>query len=488
MPKPASEVHFSSFVILSSFGNSSFVLGENEPSISVFEIGIMPEPHDPYAALRQPDYRRLLAGGLLASLGAEMQAVAIGWEIYQRTNTPWLLGLVGLVQFLPVLCLALPAGHVADRANRKRLLLCALAVMASASSGLALVSFFELPLALVYGLLMVAGAARAFSIPARWAILPQVVPADVLHNAVTWNSSGWQLATISGPALGGVVIATLQPAGAYCATAICLVTAMFMITSIRSNTDAPRHRPVEEGSVELPISQAWWAGAHFIWISKPILAAMTLDLFAVLLGGATALLPIFAKDILDVHAVGLGFLRTAPSVGALIMAVSLAHAPPLARPGIALLIAVAGFGIATIVFGFSENYALSWAALALTGGFDNVSVVVRGTLIQTMTPDALRGRVAAVNAVFISSSNELGALESGVAAQFLGPVWAVVLGGAGTLLVVLSSIGIWPDLMRLTTPRSAALDALAPSPEEGMVEEEMGDQSAPARAPEGPVH
>lgn len=434
----------------------------------------MLEPHDPYAALRQPDYRRLLAGSLLASLGAEMQAVAIGWEIYQRTNQAWLLGLVGLVQFLPVLCLALPAGHVADRSNRKHLLLFALTVMATASSGLAAVSFFELPLALTYVLLMVAGAARAFSIPARWAILPQVVPAEVLHNAVTWNSSGWQLATISGPALGGVMIATLQPAGAYCATAICLVTAMLMVASIQSDTRAPRHHLVEEGSVELPVSQAWWAGAHFIWNSKPILAVITLDLFAVLLGGATALLPIFAKDIFDVHAVGLGFLRTAPSVGALTMAITLAHVPPLVRPGIALLAAVAGFGAATIVFGFSENYLLSWTALALTGGFDNVSVVVRGTLIQTMTPDALRGRVAAVNAVFISSSNELGALESGVAAQFLGPVWAVVLGGVGTLLVVLASLGIWPDLVRLSPQRPALLDALAPSPEENIVEEAAG--------------
>lgn len=405
----------------------------------------MDESHDPYGALRQSSYRRLLGGGVLTSLGAEMQAVAVGYEIYQRTLQPWHLGLVGLVQFLPVLCLALPAGQAADRWNRKVLLAVALSIMGSASLGLSMVSYYQGPLPLMYLLLALAGVGRALSIPARWSLLPQVVPAELLRNAVTWNSSGWQLATISGPALGGVLIRYLEPKGAYLATGVCLSVSMILIASLRLRVPAP-----QAAAAILPATpRAWWAGAQFIWQTKPILATITVDLFAVLFGGATALLPVFARDILDVGPVGYGWLRTAPAVGALIMAVTLAHRRPMRRPGVALLGAVVGFGVATIVFGLSEVYWLSWGALALTGAFDNVSVVVRGTLIQTMTPDALRGRVAAVNAVFISSSNELGALESGLVAQFLEARWTVVLGGLVTLAVVQLSTMIWPELPRL---------------------------------------
>jgi MFS family permease len=412
----------------------------------------MQEAHDPYGALRRPDYLRLLGGGILTSLGAEMQAVAVGWEIYQRTHSPGHLGLVGLAQFLPVLCFALPAGNAADRWNRKLLLMAALAIMAGASMCLAAVSLNQAPLPLMYSALILAGVGRAFSIPARWSLLPQVVPQHLLSNAVTWNSTGWQLATISGPAVGGAVIARFDPLGAYLATALCQLIGMVLASTL----NVPTHRPAHGGDGVTPApAHPWYAGAKFIWQTKPILATITLDLFAVLLGGATALLPVFAHDILFVGPVGMGWLRTAPSVGALAMALSLAHAPPLRRPGVTLLLAVAGFGFATIIFGFSENYLLSWGALALTGAFDNVSVVVRGTLIQTMTPDALRGRVASVNAVFISSSNELGALESGVLAEFVGPEYSVVLGGIGTLLVVVISMALWPELTRLS-PATAA--------------------------------
>jgi MFS family permease len=408
----------------------------------------MHESHDPYGALKQPDYRRLLAGNILASLGAEMQAVAVGWEIYQRERAAWLLGLVGLVQFLPVLCLAIPAGSLADRWNRKHLLMVALTIMTAAAAGLATISHSSGPLWIVYLLLVLAGVGRAFSIPARWSLVPQVVPPHLLRNAVTWNSTGWQLATISGPALGGIVIATFEPAGAYVATALCQAVSMVLISTIRAHSF-----PLPVGRSDAPSDRAlihpWYAGVQFIWRTKLILATITLDLFAVLLGGATALLPIFAQDILEVGPVGLGWLRTAPSVGALIMALGLAHWPPQRRPGLALLGGVVGFGLATIAFGLSEIYVVSWSALALTGAFDNISVVVRGTLIQTMTPNSLRGRVAAVNAVFISSSNELGALESGLVAQFLGPVATVVLGGAGTLLVVVICVLRWPELAAL---------------------------------------
>lgn len=417
----------------------------------------MLESHDPYGALRQPNYQRLLGAGVLAALGAEMQAVTVGYEIYHRTGVAWHLGLVGLVQFLPVLCLALPAGHLVDRFNRKRLLMAAMTIMAIASTGLATVSYFEGPLPVVYGLLALAGIGRSLAMPARWAILPQVVPAPFLSNAVTWNSSGWQVATISGPALGGVLIATLGPAGAYASTAACLAMALILIETMKVKVpDSPTHS-IDEPSQDRPPSQAWWAGAHFIWQSQPILATITLDLFAVLFGGASALLPIFAKDILEVGPIGLGWLRTAPSAGALVMALTLAHCPPLRRPGVALLLSVAGFGVAIIIFGLSPWYWLSWTALALTGSLDNISVVVRGTLIQTLTPDALRGRVAAINAIFISSSNELGAFESGMVAQFLGPVGSVVVGGVGTLLVVAICWARWPELPQLSLRASAAV-------------------------------
>lgn len=410
----------------------------------------MLESHDPYGALRLPNYHRFLSGGLLAALASEMQAVAVGYEVYERTSQPWHLGMVGLAQFLPVLCLALPAGHLVDRWKSKYVLLVALTIMATASSCLAAVSYYHGPLPLMYALLVLAGVGRALAMPARWSLLPQVVPVPLLSNAVTWNSSGWQLATISGPALGGVVIATFDSAGAYAAAAVCLTTGLLTISVLKTPYAAPNPGAAGEPSNERPPSQKWWAGAEFIWQSKPILATITLDLFAVLLGGATALLPIFAKNILEVGPVGLGWLRTAPSVGALFMALSLAHRPPLRRPGIALLAAVAGFGAATILFGLSEYYWLSWTALVLTGAFDNVSVVVRGTLVQTLTPDALRGRAAAINAIFISSSNELGAFESSIVAQWLGPVGSVVLGGVGTELVVLACWLIWPSLPRLS--------------------------------------
>jgi MFS family permease len=285
--------------------------------------------------------------------------------------------------------------------------------------------------------------------------LPQVVPADLLRNAVTWNSSGWQLATITGPALGGILIRYIEPMGAYLATALCLAVSMVLIASLRLRTPALSSEANALASTTQATPQAWWAGAQFIWQTKPILATITVDLFAVLFGGATALLPVFASpSILNVGPIGYGWLRTAPAVGALVMALTLAHRPPMRRPGIAILLAVVGFGVATIVFGLSEVYWLSWGALAFTGAFDNISVVVRGTLIQTMTPDALRGRVAAVNAVFISSSNELGALESGLVAHFLGAPWTVVLGGLATLLVVQISALIWPELAKLSSEKS----------------------------------
>jgi MFS family permease len=396
----------------------------------------------PYAALRHPDYRRLLTGNILAAVASEMQSVAIGWELYQRTNSAAALGLVGLVQFLPVILLSLPAGHVADRYSRKWLLVAAQGVMACASLGLATLSLLQGPVPLIYVCLLIVGVSQAFSAPARWALVPQVVPAEALANAMTWNSSGWHVAATVGPALGGGVIwATGHAGGAFLLAALCSLTCAGLVLPVRPLLAAIQREPMSIRSL--------LAGAAFVWSNKLILATITLDLFAVLLGGATALLPIFARDILEVGPSGLGWLRAAPSLGALVMALTMAHRPPLQRAGRALLWSVAGFGSATIVFGVSQNFFLSFAMLALTGAFDNVSMVVRSTLVQVLTSDAMRGRVSAVNAIFIGSSNQLGAFESGMTAAWFGPVWSVVGGGIGTLLVVMAVMGIWPEVLRL---------------------------------------
>jgi MFS family permease len=439
--------------------------------------------HDPYAALRVADYRRLLGVVVLAGLGAEMQAVAVGWELYQRTGSAAALGLTGLAQFLPVLLLSLPAGHVVDRHNRKVVLLLALGLSTLASLGLATLSLLQGPVPLVYVCLALAGTGRAFSAPARTALLPQLVPARLLGNAVTWNSSGWQLASVSGPALGGLTLAVSsgQAAVAYLLTASCIVVAGILIAPVRPRTPAERDNgETTQRKARIPSAGSLrdlLAGVRFVLRTDLLLAAITLDMFAVLLGGATALLPIYASDILHVGPAGLGWLRAAPALGAVLMALALAHRPPLRRAGRALLWSVAGFGLATIGFGLAENAILSFVLLALTGALDNISVVVRGTLVQTLTPDDLRGRVAAVNSVFIVCSNELGAFESGMTAAWFGPVISVVAGGVGTILVVLAVAFRWPQLLRLGALHS--LGQAAPAQPPPIIEDREETLAAP---------
>jgi MFS family permease len=421
--------------------------------------------HDPYAALRHRDYRCLLAGSVLASLAAQMQSTAVGWELYARTRDALLLGLVGLVQFLPVFFLALPAGHAADRHSRKGLYVGAQALMTAAALGLALLSFFQGPLALIYVCLLLTGISRAFSAPARWALVPQVVPDSALGNAITWNSSGWQVASVVGPALAGLVMAAA--AGrifvVYLLAALSLMVCVALFLTIRP-------RAVQRRREELSL-RSLLAGVRFVRSTKVILAILTLDLFAVLFGGAMALLPIYADDILHVGEIGFGLLRAAPSIGALLMAVVLAHLPPMRRTGPTLLAAVAGFGVAWIVFGVSHNVILSFAMLALTGALDNISVVVRGTVVQVLTPDAMRGRVSAVNTIFIESSNQLGDFESGVTARLFGPAASVVFGGIGTILVVLAVVLRWPQVLRLG-PLHRPADPASPDIEEAVARAE----------------
>lgn len=409
-----------------------------------------PPRHDPFAALRYGDFRLLVLGSFLAVVAEQMFGVAVGWELYERTRDPLALGLVGLVEIVPVLLLALPAGQVADRHDRKWLVIAAISGVALCAGGLAGLSVIQGPLPAIYTLLFGVGVARAFQSPAFSALSAQVVPPTHYASAATWSSVAWQTSAILGPAAGGLLLAAGGgAAGVYATAGALLALVALLFCFMRPRTVARSTEAISLASL--------LAGARFIAHTPVILAAITLDMFAVLLGGATALLPIFARDILLVGAEGLGWLRAAPAVGALLAATIMAARPPQRHAGRILLGVVAGFGLATIVFGLSRHFLLSLAMLALLGALDNVSVVIRSTLLLTRTPDALRGRVNAVHYVFIGISNELGAFESGLAAALLGAVGAVIAGGIGTVLIV-ALVAAWaPDLRRLTR-----LDAPAP--------------------------
>lgn len=404
--------------------------------------------HDPFEALRFRDFQLLFAGRLVASLGEQMIRVAIGWELYERTNNAFALGLVGLVQVLPVILLALIAGHTADRFNRKKLVLLTQVLLAMGSIGLAILSFTHGSLVLIYGCLLLIGIARAFNNPASSAILPQTVPPEAFTSAATWSSSSWQLAAVLGPALGGLLIGVLKSASEiYVLDAIFALTFAGMVALIRGRKVALSREPMTLESLS--------AGIRFIRQTKVILAAITLDMFAVLFGGATALLPVYAKDILQVGPEGLGWLQAAPSIGAVLMALTIAHRPPFRQAGKTLLLAVIGFGVATIIFGVSQSFILSLLMLGTLGALDNISVVIRSSLLLIRTPDEMRGRISAVNSVFIGASNELGAFESGVAAGLFGPVLAVVLGGIGTIIVVLLVAMTWSEMRNLKSLQDA---------------------------------
>jgi MFS family permease len=389
---------------------------------------------------------------MLGVVGWQMLQVALGWELYERTHSALALGLVGLVTAIPVVLLALPAGHLADRMDRKKIVVGAQVVFILMSLSLAMLSHVEGPIGVIFAILLVRGTAQAYNNPARSALLPRLVPAEAFGNAVTWASSGFQTAAVIGPALGGLVIAIEHRAtDAYLVDAILTTVYLVMLLAIRGDlvtsvaaTSGMALKPREPMTVKSLI-----AGMKFVMETKVILAALTLDLFAVLFGGATALLPIFAKDILHVGPDGLGWLRAAPSIGALIVMMTIAHRPPMQRTGWTLILAVTGFGIATIVFGLSRSFGLSMAMLFILGGLDGISMIIRGTLVQLWTPDEMRGRVSAVNSVFIDMSNELGGFESGALAAAVGPVIAVVGGGIGTILVVGGVAWAGPELRKL---------------------------------------
>ncbi len=401
-------------------------------------------------AFRYPNFRYFMSARVLITSASEMQAVAVGWQIYGLTHRPLDLGLVGLAQFVPGILLFLIAGHAADRFPRQR-------ILQTCYGGFALCSILLLALTLhglvavwpIYAVLLFNGTVRAFNGPAGQALLPLLVPAEHFPNAVAWSSSIFQAATILGPTLGGAIYGfTGSPVPVYCCSAIAGLGALMMMGLIRLQ---PSTRPRQVASLAIVLE-----GLRYIWRNKLILGSISLDLFAVLLGGAVALLPVYAREILNTGAYGLGLLRGAPSAGAVLMAIALAHRPLRRHAGLAMFACVFGFGVFTIAFGLSRNLVLSLIALVLVGACDMVSVIIRHTLVQLGTPDEMRGRVSAVNMLFIGASNEIGQFESGLTAQWFGTVPAVVLGGAGTIAIVLLWIWLFPALRRV--------DQLIPTP------------------------
>jgi MFS family permease len=388
----------------------------------------MAAPHTLHALTTVPSFMRFWWARMTGTAAAQMLMVALGWQIYDVTGSAWDLGLVGLLQFVPALLLTLPAGHAVDRFDRRRILALCLGLQAALAVLLALAAFGDwTSRGLIFAVSVLLGVGRAFQMPAQQAMLPQLVPAAVLPRALALSSAATQAAIIGGPTLGGFVYV----AGAAVVYGLCgtlFLTGCALVLGIAWRPLLPQHEPATLTRM--------LAGFTFIWRRKPVLGAVSLDLFAVLLGGATALLPIFAKDILHTGPWGLGLLRSAPAVGALLVSASLARWPIERRAGRWLFMGVAVYGLATITFALSTVFALSFAALVVTGGADMVSVVIRQSLVQLETPDAMRGRVSAVNSIFIGASNQLGEFESGATAALLGAVGSVLLGGIGTLLVV----------------------------------------------------
>ncbi len=378
-------------------------------------------------------------------MASEMQSVAVGWQIYEITRRPLDLGLVGLVQFTPVLLLFLAAGHAADRFNRRNIVAICYVLLGVASAILLWLTRRGHPsVHAIYGALVIVGVARAFNGAAGQSLVPLLVPEEHFPAAVAWSSTVFQTATIVGPAVGGLVYAAFRgPAAVYLSSVIAAIISVFAVSKIQLRPSSNKREPVSLNTV--------LAGFRYIWQHKLILGSISLDLFAVLLGGAVALLPVYAKEILRTGPWGLGILRSAPGVGALLTALLLANRPLRRQAGATMLWCVAGFGAFTIAFGLSHNLIVSVISLLLVGAADMVSVIVRGTLVQLATPDEMRGRVSAVNSIFIGASNEFGQFESGITAQWLGAVPAVILGGAGTLLVVAVWAWMFPELRKADT-------------------------------------
>ncbi len=400
----------------------------------------MKEKIPPYAALLHADFRNFVTARLFMTIAIQVQGVAVGWQVYEITRDPLSLGLIGLAEAIPAITVSLYAGHLADTMERKKIILACTLLLLTCSVALfgftldmstLLKDFGAAP---VYSVIFVTGIARGFLSPANFSFMPQLVPRNLYTNAVTWNSTIWEGASVAGPAVGGLMIEFFGLHTTYAVDAILVAAGFFFYMSIT-------RKPLPETTNEQGMTEKIFAGLRFVFSHQLILAAISLDLFAVLFGGAVALLPVFADEILKVGPDGFGMLRAAPAAGALVMAVWLSYFPIRRDPGRVLLWCVGGFGVSMTAFGLSGNFYLSLAMLVLSGVFDCVSVIIRGILIHTETPENMKGRVAAINSMFIGSSNEIGAFESGVVARLMGVVPSVVFGGMMT--VVVTGVTAW---------------------------------------------
>ncbi|MBV6479541.1 MAG: Enterobactin exporter EntS [Ignavibacteria bacterium] len=401
----------------------------------LYNIDSVNEKTDPYSALRFWEFRNFTVSRLLITIAAQMQAVIVGWQVYEITKDPLSLGLIGLAEAVPSICVLLFAGHITDTSDRKKIVLFSVFFMTVCSLILLIISsdFFPIissnKVTAIYIAVFLSGIGRGFSGPSFFAFVSQLVPKSILPNAITWNTTTWQTGAVTGPAIGGLIYGFSGAVNSYIVIIFLWLIAISLIITIKN-------KPVPDFIGYHSLKETLTAGLKFVFEKKVILGAISLDLFAVLFGGAVALLPIFAGEILFVGPQGLGALRAAPSIGAVIMAVYMTRYPLTKNAGKNLLISVFGFGTCIIMFGLSKSFLLSLFILVLSGAFDSVSVVIRATIIQLMTPDNLKGRVSAVNSIFIGSSNEIGAFESGVAAKILGTVPSVLFGGIMTLLIV----------------------------------------------------
>lgn len=398
--------------------------------------------NNPYAIFQAPDFGRYLMGRLVAVIGQQMLVVAVGWELYERTGSALALGFVGLSELVAMLLFTLPAGHWADNYDRKRIIMAASLVIAVGSFGLALVSALKWPVAWAYACLFTIGLAQTFLRPASAAFITGLVPRKILSNAIAWNSGTFQLASVVGPAAGGGIIAlTHHAAPVFLINAAAALTFWALLWFVRNQQVLPRPEKISLASLA--------TGFKFVFANRLITGMITLDVLAILLGGAAALLPVYAKDILRVGPGGLGLLQAALPIGAFGCALYLAHRTPLERAGRTLLWAVVIFGVTTVGFGFSHAFWFSFVMLLICGAMDNVSIVVRHTSVQLAAPDDKRGRVSAVNNLFVSgASDSLGGFKTGYVAHLFGPVFAVVSGGIATILVVAGVAWFWPEIRK----------------------------------------
>lgn len=404
--------------------------------------------HDAYAVLKFKEFRLFLLARFATTIAIQMQSVIVGWQVYEMTKDPFSLGLIGLSEAIPFLGMAIFSGHLADIINRRKIILLSMSIYIACAT-LLLMFTYKLSFALtlygttpIYLVMALIGFARSFLYPAQTAFMAQLVPRELYTNSSTWNSTTWHIAAVTGPALGGLIYGFFGIIPAYLTVIIFVIAGFFFFFNIKRKFMPPKE-------IAESLIQSLSAGIRFVFKNQVLLGAFSMDMFAVLFGGAVAMLPVFAAEVLHVGPQGLGFLRTAPAGGAVIMAIFLAYHPPFRNSGKKLFISVAGFGLCIILFAISRNFYLSLFLLAISGMFDNISVIIRHTIMQLFTPDNMRGRVAAVNSIFVGSSNEIGSFESGLAARIMGLIPSVIFGGSMTLLVTGITAKIAPVLRKM---------------------------------------